>query len=314
VTTAMPCTRCGTENVSLGRVCPSCGRVLLEAAGLERIRAQLARWQERLLDLTRANPLLNLSGSRVSKLRFTEPAAHALFQDFVVGERTFKMPRVVPRRGLHTESPTDEGRMEYVVEPGDVAFDATPAELHRRLRRIFDNARTSVEERGVTTLHLSFGLLCWEDPQLGESVSPLWLVPCTLENFGPSAAMRLSRADEEAQLNPALALYLRERQHVRLPEAPEEPTAESLATVLEEVRDAVREQGWKVENDMWLSTYSFESLVLYKDLRALESVALGNPIVAALARAIPLPERSEALGEEALDTLPTPNRVPEPGR
>src|SRR5437762_3365731 len=167
----MPCTRCGTENVSLGRVCPSCGRVLLEAAGLERIRAQLARWQERLLDLTRANPLL------------------------------------------------------------------------------------------------------------GESVSPLWLVPCTLENFGPSAAMRLSRADEEVQLNPALALYLRERQHVRLPEAPEEPTAESLATVLEEVRDAVREQGWKVENDMWLSTYSFESLVLYKDLRALESVALGNPIV-----------------------------------
>ena len=40
----------------------------------KRIRAQLKKWQERLLDLTKGNPLLGLNRSRVSKLCVTAPA------------------------------------------------------------------------------------------------------------------------------------------------------------------------------------------------------------------------------------------------
>lgn len=97
-----------------------------------------------------------------------------------------------------------------------------------------------------------------------------------------------------------------------LPALPEEPTAEALSSFLEDVRVAVREQGWKAEDEVWLSTYSFESLVLYQDLRTMADVALSNEIVTALAGATPLPEASEALGEEHLDTTPTPDPVPVP--
>jgi very-short-patch-repair endonuclease len=280
----------------------------------ERILAQLRRWQERLLDLTKANPLLGINRTRVSKLRVLEPDAQALFRDFVVEERALKMPRVV-KIARQAETGTEgEGAAEpaHRVEPGDVGFEAKPTDLYRRLRRLYDNARTTVEERGVTTLHLSFGLLRWEDPALEESSSPLWLVPCELESFGPSAPMRLSRADEEMQLNPALELYLRERHRVTLPQFPEEPTPEALAAFLDAVRLAVREHGWRVEEEVWLSTYSFESLVLYQDLKSMAEVALNNGIVAALARATPVPEASEALGEEKLDTAPTPEQVPVP--
>lgn len=280
----------------------------------ERILAQLKRWQERLLDLTKANPLLGINRSRVSKLRVVDPAPHALFRDVAVEERTLRMPRVVkvarqPGTATEEELPTEPA---YRVEPGDVVFEAEPADLYRRLRRLYDNSRTTVEERGVTTLHLSFGLLKWEDPALEESISPLWLVPCQLESFGPSAPMRLLRADEEMQLNPALELYLRERHRATLPQLPEEPTAEALAAFLDSVRLAVREHGWRVEEEVWLSTYSFESLVLYQDLKAMAETALHNGIVAALARATTVSEASEALGEEKLDTAPTPDRVPVP--
>ncbi len=40
----------------------------------KKIRAQLKKWQERLLDLTKGNPLLGLNRSRVSKLRVTRTA------------------------------------------------------------------------------------------------------------------------------------------------------------------------------------------------------------------------------------------------
>lgn len=38
-----------------------------------RIRAKLQKWKERLLDLSRANPLLGINRSRVTKLRVTGP-------------------------------------------------------------------------------------------------------------------------------------------------------------------------------------------------------------------------------------------------
>jgi very-short-patch-repair endonuclease/DNA polymerase III delta prime subunit len=282
-----------------------------------RIRRQLRRWQERLLDLSKANPLLGLNRSRVSRLQVVEPPIETVFRELVVTEGSLRMPRVV-KIGRATETDTEEesagGEPEarYRIEPGDVAFQGSPIELHRKLRRIYDNARTSLEERGVTTLHLSFGVLRWDDPQLGESISPLWLVPCELESFGPSAPMKLSAADDEMQVNPALELYLRERHRVALPELSDDPDVEALAAFFEELRRRVREHTWTVEAEVWLATYSFESLVLYQDLKALAGVAERNRIIAALARATPLGEASESLGEEALDTAATPAQVPVP--
>ena len=61
------------------------------------------------------------------------------------------------------------------------------------------------------------------DDVLGESVSPIWMVPWEFESKGPDAPLRLRVADEEAQLNPALEYYLRERHKIELPEIPEEP-------------------------------------------------------------------------------------------
>jgi len=281
-----------------------------------RIAAQLRKWQERLLDLTKANPLLGINRSRVSKLLAIDPDAGTLFDRFIVDEENFRMPLVrkkpKPRSAsvpVGEEASEEEG--EYTVEQGDVTFDATPGDLLRRLRRIYDNARTTVEERGVTTLHLTFGVLEWDEAALGESRSPLWMVPCQFEYCGPNAALRLRRADEEMQLNPALELYLRERQRVSLPPIPEEPTAGDLARYLDRVREVVRGQGWAVAADVWLSTFSFERLVIYQDLKALGDVAAKNTVVAALARAGASEDGSESLGEN-LDDLPTPDRVPVP--
>jgi hypothetical protein len=133
----------------------------------DRIRAQLRRWQERLLDLTKANPLLGINRSRVSKLRVIKPDAASLFDHFAVQAEELRMPRVSKVPGAPSEpgSPAEGGSYiadsehVYEVEAGDLSFDAKPMDLQRRLRRIYDNARTTIEERGVTTLYLTFGVL-----------------------------------------------------------------------------------------------------------------------------------------------------------
>lgn len=273
------------------------------ASDVTRIGAQLARWQERLLDLSRANPLLGLNRSRMTRLRVTEPPASQLFAAFVVGEAVLRMPLV---KKVRARSEPAEGEIEeptWTLEPGDITIDMPLPDLWRRLKRVYDNARATVEERGVTTLHLTFGVLHWLDPTLGESESPLWMVPCQLESTGLTTAMRLRRADEEMQLNPALDLYLRDRHKIAPPLLPEEITDETLTSYLDAVRRAVAEPGWRVDETVWLSTFNFESLVIYNDLQQLRGVAMVHPLIAALARAGGETEASEALGED-LDALP----------
>jgi very-short-patch-repair endonuclease len=281
---------------------------LPKSVDAEKIKVLLPKWQERLLDLSKSNPLLGLNRSRVSKLKVISPPAVGLFKRFVLDEAELRMP-LVRKRTRTTEGEQEDQLLQ--VEPGDVEFEASPLDLMRRLRRIYDNGRTTVAERGVTTLFLTFGTLQWEDDRLEESVSPLWMVPCQLTSKGPNAALRLSLADEEAQLNPALELYLRERHGITLPIMDGEPQAESLARFFQAVREAAREQKWQVTEDVWLSTFSFESLVIYQDLKSMADVALQNRIVAAFAQATPLAGSSEHLGDD-LDALPTPDVVPAP--
>jgi hypothetical protein len=103
----------------------------------KRIRAQLKKWQERLLDLTKGNPLLGLNRSRVSKLRVTAPALNEIFSHVVVAESEIRLPMAVRRpQRAPLEGAGAEQTEGYEIEPGDVEFEATPVELARKLRRI----------------------------------------------------------------------------------------------------------------------------------------------------------------------------------
>lgn len=291
-----------------------------DAFDVSKIITQLKIWGERLLDLTKGNPLLGINRSRVSKLVVKTPDTTALFKMLVIDGTALKMPLILIKKKKKKRADAQitieqiedtEDEPDCIVHPGDVDFDAEPKILHKLLKRIYDNGRSTVEERGVTTLHLTFGILNWDDPILGESSSPLLLVPCQLESLGPNTHMRLKMLDEELQVNPALEFYLRKKHHIDLPEYSEEPTVESLNVFIAKVQDCVKEQHWKIDNKSWLSTFSFESLVIYKDLQAMAELAKENPLIAALAKARTLSEGSEALGDE-LDNLDVPKIVPIP--
>jgi very-short-patch-repair endonuclease len=299
------------EGIATGT--PNPVRTAPGAVDRDRVKAQMRRWQDRVLDLTKSNPLIGLNRSRVSKLLAVEPGLNEIFSAFTIDERQLRMPLVRKRINQPQQqlliAPDEDP--DLVVEPGDISFDAKPLDLMRRLRRIHDNARTTLEERGVTTLYLTFGALRWKDDQFGDSVSPLWMIPCEFESKGPDAPLRLCIADEDPQVNPALEYYLRERHKIQLPEIPDDPDKQSLTKFLRSIRRALQEQRWEVTEEVWLSTFSFESLVIYRDLHALVDAAAAHPVVAALSGASRSAGRSESLPHD-LDSLPTPATVPIP--
>jgi hypothetical protein len=198
--------------------------------------------------------------------------------------------------------------VEWVIQPGDISFQADPSDINKRIRRIRDNGRTTVEERGVTTLHVSVGALRWNDPKLGDSTAPIWLVPCAISSDGPDQLL-LEATEDEPQLNPALALFLREQHKRSLVELPDEPTTGVISRLLADLRAQFPEPEWRVLDDAWLSTFSFETLAMYRDLEAMEATALTNDVVLAFADGLDEVETSEALPID-LDRLAPNTEVP----
>jgi len=130
---------------------------------MEKIKAQLKRWQEKLLDVSKGNPLLGLNRTRSAKVKILEPDIYELFNKLILEENEFRFPFVkkIKKRKkeddgtLFESSEGDEEEKEvYKIEEGDLTFEiSTPADLKRKIRRIYDNSRTTVEERGVITLY-----------------------------------------------------------------------------------------------------------------------------------------------------------------
>jgi len=282
-----------------------------EDSASSQVAQQLRRWREHLLDLTRGNPLLGINRARTSKLKVTAPTPNGLFDALVVQGKKLRMP-LVERRPVpaETDPNASEPASPWLVRPGDVAFDAEPGDLYRRLRRVRDNARTTVEERGVTTLHLGIATLEWEDPYLGRSIAPIWLIPCAFETTSVDGPLLLVATDEDPLLNPALALYLRERHKRALPDLPEELGAGIIAQLTQEARQTLGDN-WLVADEAWLSTFSFETLTIYQDLGRLAEAAESNEIVRAFSGVAVErdPAASERLGDD-LDALPSPAVVP----
>lgn len=284
---------------------------------IEKIKLQLRKWQEKLLDMSKSNPLLGLNRARSVKFKIKSPDYLTFFEKLIQEEVELKLPFVKKKKKRKIdesleENPEEEGYV-YEVEEGDIELEyGSPADLRKKLKRLYDNAHTTIEERGVVTLYITLGAIRWNDDALGESISPIILIPCEFVYKGPNTALKIKMTDEEIQLNPAVSYYFREKHKIEFPELPVELDKETLQKFFKNIEKVLHERDWQLLDEVWVGTFSFESLVLYQDLKLLVEVACTNPLIAALAHALNSePEASEALSED-LDSLKTPEIIPIP--
>jgi very-short-patch-repair endonuclease len=252
----------------------------------EQLGAILKRWQERLIDVSKSNPLLGLNRSRAAKLEVEAPDLTKIAKVLLSESGSIKLPFVQKKAKKLIqvdEDPTIDAE-EYVLHEGDINF-AYPnlGDLRRKTRKIFDYSRLTLSERGVNTLYLAIGCLEWSDSMMGKSESPLIMIPCELEYKGASKPLGLIMADEDVIMNPAIRYYLKEREEINLPEIPEDFDFDKIDSFLQSIEKLVKVNDWKVSKRAWLGIFSFESLAIYQDLKALDAQARNNPMVQAIA-------------------------------
>ena len=162
---------------------------------------------------------------------------------------------------------------------------STPDKLDKSLRRLDEQARLTIEEQGVNTLFLSLGMLHYTESTDSKQVfrAPLVLLPVQLTRSSARSGYQIRATGEDPIVNPALVEFLRSNFGVSLPELPDSqsmPEDYDLQSIFSAASEVTKgHQDWNLKTDIYLGQFSFQKLVMYKDLEANSEQFLGHSLI-----------------------------------
>ena len=240
-------------------------------------------WKHGLLDITKKNKLINYRKTKRATLQLISPSMFELFCRLVNdGECLSFRKQIDVDNDLHLLQLFDiMDRMNAPVElvEGEISSVLSVAEMTCTLKNLRSKAKLSQEEQGINILYLSFGFLKWKNKCGDDCISPLVLVPVSLELESILSPYTIKRLDEDIVINPALGYALHSDFGIELPEL--DVQNDNLEAFLDRINDMVSKKGWSVIKEANLGLLSFLKIVMYKDLEKNKERILAHPIIRA---------------------------------
>jgi len=193
----------------------------------EAVNKKLKIYQEKLLDLSKRNPLINIKPKSI--IEFQNPDMYEIFN-------------LIQENKNIIISPIPENFDLYREEANEIIAVKKKKELTSLLYRIKNRASSSMEEQGINILFLSFGLLTWVEKENSQDkfISPIILVPVELIKDSLNSPYKLKLLDDEIIVNPALNTKLNNQYGKQLDDLPEEFTTLSLKDYFEEYNAPIK--------------------------------------------------------------------------
>ena len=146
--------------------------------------------------------------------------------------------------------------------------DLTEKNLQRSLFRLYQNYKTSITEQGLNTLFLALGFLEWKDVdyQVEAYKAPLILIPVEISRDSVGSPFKVKWDKSDILPNLSLQNKLIE-QNVDFPVFEELRDQDDLCDYFNKMKNAISDKSdWNVLSEIYLSTFSFKKLLIYKDL------------------------------------------------
>jgi hypothetical protein len=221
----------------------------------------LAGIRKDLLDLGLRNPLLNFRQPRGKGIEVSHHLPETAFRLLVRESKSFSFwssDHIAQRRDQPSKSENLEFRTSLTKE-----------QIETRLLATYYAARTSIEEQGVNTLYLAFGMLNWQD-ELSEKFyrAPLILVPVELVRTDARHRFTLCFNGEDFGENVSLIEKVKQEHAIKFPRLPAVDEEVDLTLYFEDVRKAIQsKETWTVDSDaIVLGFFSFSKFLMYRDL------------------------------------------------
>ncbi len=238
----------------------------------------LLKVRQKLLDLSKRNRLLNFkeTARSVRSVHVIDELPNQVFKILV--NETKSMALVSVEEIEETDANifnqnTEKENKTTTDKHNDLCLQTpyTPVFLERRCNKIYQDARTAIEETGSNFLHLCIGFLEWyEDDNSDISYkAPLILIPVQLERWkidrkNNCYSFKLSYTEEDIETNLSLALKLSKDFDLTLPELEDQISPDEYLNQVSQLIS--HKKRWRIVREMVIGMFSFAKILMYKDL------------------------------------------------
>lgn len=244
---------------------------------MQDLDVKIEKWKKQLLDLGKRNRLINFKETKRSNVAIISPSYDAVYKKIVHEEEKLSFP--FPLKITYDENGEE---INIDVEKGDIETNKTLNEQQKTLKVLRGRAKTSIEEQGINTLYLTFGIIRWKESDISDVVisSPLVLVPVTLTIESITDPYILQLHEDEIVVNPSLTFKFENDFGIVLPEF--DGHEDDITEYLLQIKKIAEKNDWEVVTDVHLTLLSFLKINMYKDLDNNKDKIVSNPTVKAL--------------------------------
>ncbi|MCI6774210.1 DUF4011 domain-containing protein [Methanobrevibacter boviskoreani] len=242
----------------------------MEVNDIVDIKKQIESLRTNLLDMNLRNNLLNFR-PRKKSIKVVDENIAELYGILVTNEKTMEF---LSNSNIDDDFSVDDTWEinSFIKESHKDLYlqtDYDKDELRKKLSRLYDGSKTSIEERGYNNLYLALGFLEWTDVSYQESKykAPLILIPLQIKRDSVSSPYRVSWNSEEVKYNISLEVKLKD-QGIDLPSFDDLESKDELNNYLKSIQDIINSKtsNWRIVNDIYLDNFDFKKFVMYKDL------------------------------------------------
>ncbi|MGL4949506.1 MAG: DUF4011 domain-containing protein [Anaeroplasmataceae bacterium] len=240
---------------------------------------------EKLLDISFKNRMVNFVDSKTQSLEIKWPNINSLFDAVSTGKKLefFDVDKAKLKLGdpkvknLENFSITYDSfykANESKLKQTNIVGYRNKGSIVDSLSNIIKKNNASLEEKGINTLYLSFGILEYTDNSDKYS-APLLLIPIKIENTSKLSPFYLELLEDEIMLNPTLKQKFEVDYKLNIPEYDNEPIDDYFV----KLDELFKKQKFKIIKESYVGVFSFMKVNMYKDLKTNTDLITKNKIV-----------------------------------
>ncbi|MCF7853782.1 MAG: DUF3320 domain-containing protein [Candidatus Pacebacteria bacterium] len=292
---------------------------------IETPEGRLERWKRRLMDLTLRNKLLNYRDNKkalpllCSDITVLEDAL-ADGQEFSVRSASRDFQEDGRSSAILQARTGEDARRAFLAEELEsrrLYADLPEKEVERRLVECYREARSRLEESGVSGLYMAVGFLRWYETSSSDMPreSPLLLIPAEITRKSARHGYCITQGEDDTALNQTLLEMLRHDFDLEIPglsPLPQDESGVDVGKVLQVFRMRVRDIArWEVVDKAVIGFFSFTKYLMWHDLNARTEELLKNPLVSHLIQQpdYPFGDEPDMLSPDRVDEELAPTEI-----
>ena len=267
---------------------------------LDKLRSYLADARARLLDTTTRNRLVHVNRKgRINALNIINERTESIYR--ILGENGKRMAFAAQGKDKAKKGEENETQELFETIEDDTPFDESrfedlyletplgPDAQHKRLLKLYAEAKSADEDMGFNILYLAMGFLKWKEEKGGsrkrtDREAPLILLPVNLIRNPKTSTFDIIARDDEIATNLSLKSRLKTDFDIDLPDIEMPDEGFNPLKYISDVRDAISgKPDWDIDVDgMLLCGFRFAKLAMLRDLDPdnwPRNGLLGNPLV-----------------------------------